>query len=154
MALFLLASQLTLASLVQEHDQGKMYAGLRRVCNEADGCAIWVSEESLGKIEKGKGRMEGGQRRRGRRSKRRRLLNAGNVELLVEMGNEIMGKIEVEGDMTLAGVRELINDELNVAPEFFKFVDGDGMKVNKKQEKKKFAINFMPKVTIVETDKL
>ena len=43
-ALFLLASQLTLASLVQEHDQGKMYAGLRRVCNEADGCAIWVSE--------------------------------------------------------------------------------------------------------------
>ena len=55
--------------------------------------------------------------------------------------------------MTLAGVRELIDDELDDAPELFKFVDGDGVKVNKKLEKKTFARDFMPKVTVVETDK-
>jgi len=59
----------------------------------------------------------------------------------------------MKGDMTLAGVRELIDDELDDAPELFKFVDGDGVKVNKKLEKKTFARDFMPKVTVVETDK-
>jgi len=80
---------------VQEHDKDKLYAGLKRVCNEAEGCAIWVTEESLGKIERGEG--ETGDRLATARKKIEEAkkvdaeLNPGNIELLVEMGNEIMG---------------------------------------------------------------
>jgi len=36
-----------------KHDEDRMYAGLRRVCNKENGHAIWVSEESAREIETG-----------------------------------------------------------------------------------------------------
>ena len=54
---------------------------------------------------------------------------------------------------TLATVRELIDEELDDVPEFFKFVNANGVKVSNKQELKKQARDYMPLVTIVKTDK-
>ena len=38
-----------------KHDPDASYAGLMRVCNEEDGTAIWVSEDSAKDIESGRG---------------------------------------------------------------------------------------------------
>ena len=40
---------------LQTHDPESSYAGLMRVCNEEDGTAIWVSEDSAKDIESGRG---------------------------------------------------------------------------------------------------
>jgi hypothetical protein len=41
--------------VLQTHDPEATYAGLMRVCNEENGTAIWVSEESAKDIESGRG---------------------------------------------------------------------------------------------------
>ena len=40
---------------LDKHDTKQVYAGLRRVCNEENGEAIWVSEASAQDIESGRG---------------------------------------------------------------------------------------------------